>query len=249
VLLNQVLEQQLQQPVPGLVHVSNISYQILTLWSKWPAPVHAEDQAASWALHNLPKQQGVWLVTDRSSPLAVVPSAARLMLALLRTSAAPDGRSSSSSSSSAARSGAAAATVSRLQVYKLVVCLGSIHAKAVLDAIAVYHGAAESRLSPGAQQLLDNPNQLQTLLLLQLGLTVQAEHQKQRGKTQLPEVAVAVAAAFQQSSSTQQQQRQRQQRQQSQVEPWHEQLLQSLGVPAGELRIAAQVATAASSSS
>jgi hypothetical protein len=138
----------------------------------------------------------------------------------------------------------------RLKIYKLATTVASIYAQAL--AAAARAGVAASEFSLGMQQLLAKPDQLHALLLVRVALCVQAEYQEQRGRTQLPEAAAAAAAALQQYRGVQQQQQQQQKQQQQQrrqlqgqVEPWHEQLLLSLGVPADELCIVAKVEPAA----
>jgi hypothetical protein len=202
------------------------------------------------------------LLAEASSPAAVLPAVARLTMALLRIGV-PGGVNSSSSIASSSSpqhsrhggggsssSNSISSRMSRQVVEAMR--LGPTR-PAVYDVAASVASVATRIAASGGRSHADMfcTEMMHGLLLLELALNVQAVHQKQHGKTQLPEVSATVSAALQRSGYHPEQQQQHYCSSSSSssssrvgvsaLEPWHEQLLLAVGVPPGELKLAADV--------
>jgi hypothetical protein len=204
-----------------------------------------------------------WLFTDAAvHSSGVVPTVARLAMALACTtySSSSNGSSSSSvvdikvdrfvgSSSSSSLASRSMSAIIRSPSELLPMPVPHAQKVSVVGGVATLFAKLLSQcyyidqlegLQKQVLLLMHDPH-VQQLLLLDMGLSVQALHQQRKGIAALPEVAAAVAAALQPSACEQQQQRLGR----GNVAAWHEQLLLCLRVPAAEITAAAAAAAVA----
>jgi hypothetical protein len=162
---------------------------------------------------------------------ALAPAIARLALVLLRTPVSVRSSSSSSSSSSSRDDCVfdddgfhlVVPLLTRLQEYHIVTLACNLLTAAAGDAV-------HSMPLSAVLQLLGHP-EMMMLVLLRLALSASAVHGELR-QARLPTAAAAATVALRRCAG---QQPQQQQQQECALDPWYEQLLLSLGVPAAEL--------------
>jgi hypothetical protein len=234
-------QMQQQQQTLNVTALARISVFCLSGWqqgvdSRAAAAASAASNAESSGTADMTAGQPdySWLLSDPASA-AVLPAVAQLAAELLQRSLAVTSTSSSSSSSSSRDAGLQEKFRACLEGWSLTRAHKPIMACNVVDVIStpLLHANDADAHTAQVQALLAEP-QLQRLLLLDLALAVQALHNQQRGVAPMPAIAAAVAAALPYSYSSRQDSQQDEQ-QHGVVDPWHEQLLQLLGVHSDEL--------------